>query len=62
MLELYLGHDERKMHVSYCCTKNENVIYLNIFFVDVFWVKFMRSGDVIIIIPNLTMNDIPMML
>lgn len=62
MLELYLRHDKRTRPVSYCYTENANLIRLHIFSDDVFWVRVMRSGDVIIIRPSLTMNDVPMML
>jgi len=42
--------------------ENANIIYLHILSVDVFWVRVTRSGDFIIIRPNLTMNDVPTML
>lgn len=62
MLEFYLQHDKRIRPVSYFYTKNAELIHLHMLSADIFWVRVMRSGDVIIIRPSKSMNDVPMML
>jgi hypothetical protein len=61
MLDFFLEHNKRIRPVSVWYTKNADLTHLYIFSADIFWVRVMRSGDVIIIRPDVQ-NAVPISL